>query len=84
LLNILTGNGRFPSITLVLHRRPFPTNISSFHKTYNSLWRFMPITLAEQNGRSPPKPLAISKSLNDQPAPQLPKPAPKPDRCAAK
>jgi len=42
-----------------------------------------PQFFAEQDGRSPPKPLAISKNLNDQPAPQLPKPMPKPDRCAA-
>jgi hypothetical protein len=36
-----------------------------------------------QNGRFPPNPLAISKNLNDQPAPQLPKPTLKPDRETA-
>jgi hypothetical protein len=37
----------------------------------------------EQDGRSPPKPLAVSNNFNNQPAPKLPKPAPKPDRWPA-
>jgi len=40
-------------------------------------------TFADGDGRSRPKSLAISKNLNNQPAPKLPKHAPKPDRCTA-
>jgi hypothetical protein len=39
--------------------------------------------LVEQDGRSPPKPLAISKNINAQPAPQIPNLMLKPNRCAA-
>jgi hypothetical protein len=43
----------------------------------------MSITFAERDGRSPSKSFAIANNFDSQPAPQLPKPVPKPDRWIA-
>jgi hypothetical protein len=70
-------------LLLCQQRQLFLPNPSHFPKTSTSLRCSPSTTFVEQDGRSPLKPLAISKNLNDQPAPQLPKSAPKLDRGTA-
>ncbi|MBK8989682.1 MAG: hypothetical protein IPM39_27100 [Chloroflexi bacterium] len=65
---ILLENGRFPSTTFAIPTGRPPPNISSFLKTYNSLWRFTPITFVLPNGRLPSNPYAIPNNFHNQPA----------------
>jgi hypothetical protein len=63
----LLANGRCPSISLCQQSQLFLPNISRFPKALTSRSRFASTTFAERDGRSPPKPLAISKSSTTSP-----------------
>jgi hypothetical protein len=76
LVNIIMENGRFPSTTFIFHQRPFPPNIASFLKTYNSRRRFTSTAFVLPGGRSLSQTCAAPNNFHNQPAAQNPKPLP--------